>query len=106
MRAVDDVPELASKSTVSNWPTRFSSRWAVGSSHWATVAPASPLALPNLTMPEIWNWPGGPWNRTLTVSPTWKPYLSAVPLSITTWPSPTGAWPAARVNPEISRTVP
>ncbi len=101
-----DVPLLARRLTVSNWPTRLSRFWAVGSSNEARVAPARPLALPNLTMPETVNSWGGPWNRILTVSPTWKSYLSAVPLSMTTWSGPTGAFPSARVKPEISRTVP
>ena len=65
----------------------------MGSSKEASVAPARPLALPNLTMPETVNRWGGPWNRILTVSPTWKSYLSAVPLSMTTWSGPTGALP-------------
>jgi hypothetical protein len=68
----------------------------VGVSNTASVAPRGLSTLPNRAMPEMVNCCGPAWVRTVTWSPTTKPSLSAVALSITTSVGVVGADPEAR----------
>ena len=82
------TPSSATAAIESNLPGSAMIDCAVGRSNRATVAPAGLSAVPKRAMPEMVNSWGASWVRTWTVSPTAKPSLSAVALSITTWLAP------------------
>ena len=63
------IPALALARISSSLPTRPSSRWAVGRSSPARVAPPSEDADPNFTSPEIFSRTTGPTPWTPTTCP-------------------------------------
>ena len=87
------APGVVSTSMASTLPTRPNSRWAVGRSNAARVAPARLSAVPNRTNPVMTKVCGGPMSRIRTWSPTAKWYFCAVPASMTTSSGAVGGRP-------------
>lgn len=79
-----ETPGCATTEIESNWPVAPVIACAVGVSNSAADAPAALSASPNLAIPTIWYFAGGPCVRIVTWSPTLKPALLADPASITT----------------------
>ena len=73
----------------------------MGTSKAATVAPARFLTVPKRAMPVMVKVLGAPVSRIRTRSPTLKPYLSAVPSSITTWLEVVGGRPSTIRSAEM-----
>jgi hypothetical protein len=78
----------------SNWPGSWATACAVGSVNAARLAPARLPADPNSAMPVMVNVRIAPADKIRTRCPTAKPYLLAVPASITTSSEVTGGPPA------------
>ena len=95
------APGASTTSMVSKRPTSPRTAWAVGTSKAATVAPARFLTVPKRAMPVMVKVLGAPVRRIRTRSPTLKPYLSAVPSSITTWLEVVGGRPSTIRSAEM-----
>ena len=89
----DGTPDFDCTRTASSCPTLPNRRAAVGGSNSAKVAPPTEVPPENLTIPAIWKRWAAPVVWTLISSPTEKPSLSAVPLSIAICFSPCGQEP-------------
>ena len=85
-------PGLTETRMSSSLPTLSNSRWAVGRSNPARVAPPSELELPNRTKPEIRIVTTGPMAWTPIRCPARRLFLAAVLTSTTTSSGP-GQWP-------------
>ena len=78
-----ETPGLPAARIWSSLPCLSKSRWAVGRSKPASVAPPIEATEPNLTSPEIVQLPApGPRPGRRSCSPTARSFLSAVALSI------------------------
>ena len=93
-RTEAETPSSATTSMVSNWPSAPSTRCAVAVSNATSVAPPRLSALPNPSRPVIVNCSGGPWNRIVMRSPTWRSALLAVETSTPTSPACCGGFPS------------
>ena len=87
------TPDLPAMRMSSSFPSFWNSRWAVGRSKIAIVAPPIEETEANFATPLIRNGRSGPSAATPIVSPTANCLSSAVFLSIATWPDPEGQRP-------------
>src|SRR5258705_3136327 len=93
------TPAAALTEMTSNSPRRWSTRWAVGTSHSANLAPARLSAEPKPTMPTTVYVPVT-LASILIRSPTAKCSRLAVPASMATSSGPLGARPSLTENGE------
>ncbi len=92
------VPGAATMEMVSNLPGSATSFWATVAGNSVTVAPPGLSTVPNFAMPLTRTVRGGPWTRTVVVSPTPSLPTSALWASMTTSSSAAGARPATSWN--------